>query len=144
MPLIAALVCAGDQLVSGLASLAVAIAPSDGQIAEVAMHRPTFGASLATAGVASVAQLAGTQAVAVPQPGPVAVPTPVPPRFEGERVGEVADTVGVVVDFGAADVATSDPDSKRDVGMRTRHRCLRGLRVPGRYPSVKDGPGVID
>lgn len=77
-------------------------------------------------------KLAGTQAVAVPQPGPLAVLTPVPPRFERERVGEVAD------------VATSDPDTKRDGGHAYETWMPPGARSLGALSLGEGRPGAID
>ena len=60
-----------------------------------------------------------------------------------ERVGKITNTVAVVVNRDVIDVAARYANAKRDVGVSTRHSCLRGLRAPGRYPSAKDDPGLL-
>ena len=105
-------------------------------------HPLPIRAALTPVGVAAVAQLAGAQAAAVPEPGPVTVATFTPQGVAIAGVGKVAYAVGVVVHFKTRDVATGDADMKRDVGVGTGHGCLRGFRAPVRDPSVKDGPGL--
>jgi hypothetical protein len=77
-------------------------------------------ATLAAVGGPAVTQRARAEAAAFPQPRPVAVPSP---QLGGllEGVGKVAHTIGVVVHFCAADVTPGDADTKRDVGVGTRH-----------------------
>lgn len=110
--------------------------------AQFAAHPLPIRAAFTPVGVAAVAQFAGAQAAAVPEPGPVTVATFTPQGVVIAGVGKVAYAVGVVVHFDARDVATGDTDMKRDVGVGTRHGCLRGFRAPARDPSAKDGPGL--
>lgn len=81
----------------------------------------------------------------------MAVPTMLPVAAAGAapksvgRVGrrQIAHAIGVVVDFSMADVAAGDTDTKRNMGVGTRHGGPpRVLSAPARCPSTKDEPGL--
>lgn len=80
--------------------------------------------------------------MAVPPPGPV---TAAAPRQDITviRVGQIADTVGVVVDFGTTDVASGDTDLKRDVSVGTRHSEPPRVPSPGPLPLDEGRTGAI-
>lgn len=91
----------------------------------------------------AVAHLAGADTVAVPAVLPMAAARAAPERVG--RVGrrQIANAVGVVVDFSMADVAAGDTDTKRNMGVGTRHGGPpRVLSAPARCPSMMDEPGL--
>lgn len=102
----------------------------------------TLGPQLAPVQPSAVAQLARAQTVAVPQPGPVTVAAP-NPGIAVVRVRQIADTVGVVVDFGTADVAKGDTDLKRDLSVGTRHGGTPRVPGPGPLPLGEGRTGAI-
>ena len=89
-----------------------------------------------------MAQFTRAKTVAVPQPRPVTVATS---RQDVTVVGvrQVADTVGVVVNFNTTDVATSDTDLKRDVSIGTRHSEPPRVPGPGPLPLGEGRTGAI-
>ena len=89
-----------------------------------------------------MAQFTRAKTVAVPQPRPVTVATS---RQDVTVVGvrQVADTVGVVVNFNTTDVATSDTDLKRDVSIGTRHSGTPRVPGPGPLPLGEGRTGAI-
>lgn len=81
--------------------------------------------------------------MAVPAMLPVAATGAAPERVGCKGRRQIAYAVSVVVDFRMADVTTGDTDTKRNMGVGTRHgRPPRVLSAPARCPSTKDEPGL--
>jgi hypothetical protein len=73
--------------------------------------------------------------MAVPAMLPVAVTGAAPKRVGRKGRRQIAYAVGVVVDFRMTDVTTGDTDTKRNMGVGTRHcGASEGAQWPGPLP----------
>jgi len=110
--------------------------------AQLATHTLALPAALTPVLLPAVAHLARADGVAVPAMLPVAVTGAVRPRCIGRR--QIAYAVGVVVNFGMADIATGDTDAKRNMGVGTRHYgASEGTQCPGPLSLGEGRTGAI-
>ncbi|MFT4156853.1 MAG: hypothetical protein QM630_02835 [Microbacterium sp.] len=123
---------------------ALSLVPTIALDSEIAACALAVAATLDAPFAPAVAHPAGADGVTVVAPLPVAMTAAARPCVIGKRTGQIAHAIGVVVDFGATDIATGDTNAKRNMGVGTRHsRPPRVLSAPDRYPSTKDEPGLF-
>tara|TARA_B100001146_G_C15867340_1_gene300325 strand:- start:41 stop:292 length:252 start_codon:yes stop_codon:yes gene_type:complete len=76
---------------------------------------------------------------------PMAVTGAAPERVRCVGRWQIAYAVGVIVDFGMADIATGGTGAKRNMGVGTRHCGVsEGTQCPGPLPLGEGRTGAID
>lgn len=82
--------------------------------------------------------------MAVPAMLPMAVTGAAPELVRCIGRWQIAYAVGVIVNFGMADIATGDTDAKWNMGVGTRHcGASEGAQCPGPPPLGEGRTGAI-